>query len=101
MQIHFKGFAVCLRKLQSLLFDVMRQNIRALIFGLFLCPVMLGSAGAQDGGTWQLGAPMPVSRQELATGALNGRVYVLGGYDENGVSTATVEDVHQIGRAHV
>jgi N-acetylneuraminic acid mutarotase len=34
---------------------------------------------------------MPVRRQELATGALNGRVYVIGGYDENGISTATVE----------
>jgi N-acetylneuraminic acid mutarotase len=34
---------------------------------------------------------MPVRRQELATSALNGSVYVLGGYDENGNSTATVE----------
>jgi N-acetylneuraminic acid mutarotase len=34
---------------------------------------------------------MPVRRQETATSALNGRVYVLGGYDENRSSTATVE----------
>ena len=35
--------------------------------------------------------PLPVRRQEIATGALNGKVYVLGGYDENRSSTATVE----------
>ena len=34
---------------------------------------------------------MPVRRQETATSALNGRVYVLGGYDENRSSAATVE----------
>ena len=34
---------------------------------------------------------MPVFRQELATAVLDGKVYVLGGYDENRRSTATVE----------
>jgi N-acetylneuraminic acid mutarotase len=34
---------------------------------------------------------MPVHRQELATSALNGKIYVLGGYDELRNSTATVE----------
>ena len=34
---------------------------------------------------------MPQRRQELATGVLNGKVYVIGGYDENGNSTATVQ----------
>ena len=34
---------------------------------------------------------MPVLRQELATGVLDGKVHVLGGYDENRSSTATVE----------
>ena len=34
---------------------------------------------------------MPVYRQELATRALNDKIYVLGGYAELGNSTATVE----------
>jgi N-acetylneuraminic acid mutarotase len=34
---------------------------------------------------------MPVLRQELATGVLDGKVYVLGGYDESRNSTATVQ----------
>src|SRR5437764_13416667 len=34
---------------------------------------------------------MPVSRQELATGVLNGKVYVVGGYDADAHSTATVQ----------
>ena len=32
---------------------------------------------------WETRAPMPVFRQELATGALNGKLYVLGGYDQD------------------
>lgn len=34
---------------------------------------------------------MPSSRQELATAVLGGKVYVLGGYDDNGTPTTTVE----------
>ena len=34
---------------------------------------------------------MPVKRQEIATAVLDGKVYVLGGYDEMRRSTATVE----------
>ena len=37
------------------------------------------------------GVPTPVYRQELATGALSGMLYVLGGSDQVGNSTATVE----------
>jgi len=58
---------------------------------MVLCIVFASTGRTQDGGTWEPGAAMPVRRQELATGALNGRVYVLGGYDENRNSTATVE----------
>jgi N-acetylneuraminic acid mutarotase len=34
---------------------------------------------------------MPTARQELATAALNGKVYVIGGYDSNTISTDIVE----------
>jgi N-acetylneuraminic acid mutarotase len=68
-----------------------RQDFSVPIFGLLLWIVSPSTGRTQDGGTWDLGAPMPVLRQETATSALNGRVYVLGGYDENRSSTATVE----------
>lgn len=48
-------------------------------------------AGAQGGGTWQSLALLPSSRQELASAVLDGKIYVLGGYDGNGASTATME----------
>ena len=69
----------------------MRQGFSAPIFGLLLCIVFASAGRTQDGGTWETRAPMPVYRQELATSALNGKIYVLGGYDELRNSTATVE----------
>ena len=68
----------------------MRRNFYASVFGVFwLTSISVGRA--QDGGSWELRAPMPVARQELASGVLDGNVYVIGGYDENGNSTATVQ----------
>ena len=49
------------------------------------------SSGQTGGGTWQDLAPMPTARQELATAVLNGKIYVIGGYDKEGNSTDTVE----------
>ncbi|HZS17850.1 MAG TPA: kelch repeat-containing protein, partial [Candidatus Udaeobacter sp.] len=46
---------------------------------------------SQNSGSWGTGAPMPLSRQELATGWLNGKLYVVGGYDANAQSTNTVQ----------
>jgi N-acetylneuraminic acid mutarotase len=40
-------------------------------------------------GSWLTLAPMPSARQELATAALNGKIYVIGGF-ENSVSSDTV-----------
>jgi N-acetylneuraminic acid mutarotase len=69
----------------------MRQNFAVPVFGLLLWLIFASTGRTQDGGTWQTRAPMPLSRQELATGVLNGKVYVIGGYDGNGNSTATVQ----------
>jgi N-acetylneuraminic acid mutarotase len=57
---------------------------------MLLCIVFASTGRAQNSYTWQLGAQMPGPRQELATGALNGKVYVLGGFDADGHSTDTV-----------
>jgi N-acetylneuraminic acid mutarotase len=34
---------------------------------------------------------MPTPRSEIAGVALNGKIYIIGGFDENGLSTTTVE----------
>jgi hypothetical protein len=68
----------------------MRLNFRGLIFCLVHSLVFVSTDRSQNG-TWKTRAPMPVRRQELATGALNGKVYVIGDYDENDNSTATVQ----------
>ena len=57
----------------------------------FIWLFFAGIGSAHGRGTWQLGAPMPVARQELATGVLDGKMYVIGGFDGDGNSTATVQ----------
>src|SRR6267143_1714408 len=70
---------------------MLRRKFSASIFGLVFWLVFMSTGRTQNGGTWQTRAPMPVSRQELATGVLNGKVYVVGGYDAVAQSTATVQ----------
>ncbi len=55
------------------------------IFNLFAL-----ATSTNAGGTWQDLAPMPAERQELATAVLNGKIYVMAGYDAKGVSTDSV-----------
>ena len=69
----------------------MRQNSPVPIVGLLFWLIFASTGRAQGGGTWQTRAPMPLSRQELATGILNGKLYVLGGYYLGFMSTATVQ----------
>jgi len=68
----------------------MRQNFRGAFIGIFLC-LVFANTGRTQSGTWDLGAPMPDARQELATGVLNGKVYVIGGYDADAHSTRTLQ----------
>lgn len=42
-------------------------------------------------GTWATLAPMPTARQEVAAAALDGRVFVIGGFGENADPVAVVE----------
>ena len=60
---------------------VMRACLRRVMISLLLSVATGGQTGP---GTWQELAPMPAARQELATAVLNGKIYVLAGYDENG-----------------
>ncbi len=62
-----------------------------------MCLAMGGvvSVAAQTGGgVWQGLAPMPTARQELCSAVLNGKVYVIAGYDEDVRSTDKVEVYH-------
>jgi N-acetylneuraminic acid mutarotase len=69
----------------------MRRSFFIPVFSLLFWLIFVSTGRAQDGGTWETRAPMPFSRQELATGVLNGKVYVVGGYDADAHSTSTVQ----------
>lgn len=65
--------------------------MKRLLSGLSLLLSFAALARGQTGaGHWEDLASMPAPRQELATAVLNGKIYVLGGYDENGLSTDSV-----------
>jgi hypothetical protein len=68
-----------------------------LILSMNIC-TNYNSAYAQEGSSqsvtsspWTTGAPIPTPRSEIAGTALNGKVYIIGGFDETGRSTTTVE----------
>lgn len=56
-----------------------------------VCCCAVTAIKAQNGGTWQTLAPMPSARQEISTAVLDGKVFVIAGYDVNGASTSTVQ----------
>ena len=68
-----------------------RTDFSAALSRLLFSLTLVSAGNGQNGGTWLTLAPMPSQRQELATAVLLGKIYVIGGYDANGVSTNTVE----------
>lgn len=75
----------------------MRREYPCSLFSLFLWLMFVSAGWTQNGGyIGQLGAQVPGPRQELATGALNGNVYVMGGFDADGHSTAAGLGTHSI-----
>jgi N-acetylneuraminic acid mutarotase len=68
-----------------------RTNFPAAIFGLLVWLLIVNTGRTQNSGTWETRAPMPFSRQELATAVLSGKLYVIGGYDAVRASTNTVQ----------
>ncbi len=55
-----------------------------------LAAIALGAAG-RAGAQWVTLAPLPAARQEVGVAALDGRVYVVGGFNGAGQSVNTVE----------
>lgn len=65
--------------------------MRGFSVGLVISLLLPWPVGGQNGGgTWQDLAPMPSARQELATAVLNGKIFVIAGYDSKGASTDSV-----------
>ncbi len=52
---------------------------------------LCASACSGDGGTWRTLAPMPTPRTEVAVAELNGKIYVIGGFEADGSPSAKVE----------
>ena len=67
----------------------MRRRFVLVAFWSLLCAGST-SEGQIAPGTWLTLAPMPSARQELATAALNDKIYVIGGF-ENSVSSDRVD----------
>jgi N-acetylneuraminic acid mutarotase len=66
--------------------------MKPLSAGLIILLGLIGARGTQAGeGEWQTLASMPSARQELSTAVLNGKIYVIAGFDSNGASTDTVD----------
>src|SRR5262249_55428150 len=61
------------------------------VLASFFWLTFMSGAVAQDGGTWQTLAPMPTALQDLATAALNGKIYATGGYASSGTQKNIVE----------
>ena len=52
---------------------------------------LLPALGQATSAGWSTLAPLPTARQEISVSVLDGKVFVIAGYDANGQSTATVE----------
>ena len=61
------------------------ENLRIYLASfLFSISCLLADAGAEPPGKWQIRAPLPSSRSEVAAAELAGKIYVIGGYGKNG-----------------
>ena len=58
------------------------------MFSIFAVITPSYSASSQ---TWTTGTSMPTARLEVGGAVLNGKIYVIGGYNENGVRTDVVQ----------
>lgn len=59
----------------------MRRGVRYLAgMAAVACSLIVFSLWAASLGTWHTAAPMPLERTEVATAALDGKIYVIGGF---------------------
>ena len=66
--------------------------MKALSIGLLIALTLVTPGRAQiGGGEWVTLTGMGVARQEMPTAVLNGKIYVIGGYDSDQISYDPVE----------
>ena len=72
---------------------VIMSKVAGAIMGIagILAAGLLPALGQSTSAGWTRLAPMPTARQEVSVSVLDGKVFVIAGYDANGQSTATVE----------
>ena len=59
---------------------------------LFLViPSASSSASSAVDSFWTTGFPMPTARSEIAGAALNDKIYIIGGFDDTGRSSSSVQ----------
>ncbi len=69
----------------------MKQYTISLILATLIIAFTRDETQTGNRGAWSTLAPMPSARQEVSTAVLDGRVYVIAGYNTSGASTDTVE----------
>jgi len=73
----------------------MAKGVNRFIFFLAILSLSVALTGAVwqvgDRGRWVTLASMPSARQEISTAALNGKIFVIAGFNSSGASTNTVE----------
>src|SRR4030095_4747412 len=58
---------------------------------VIIADTLLPALGQAPSAGWSTLAPLPTARQEISVSVLDGKIFVIAGYDANGQSTATVE----------
>lgn len=58
---------------------------------LVIPSVQASSSSSATDPLWTMGAPMPTARSEIAGAALNGKIYIVSGFDETGRSSTSVQ----------
>ena len=64
--------------------------ILLLLFIIYVLPLS-NAQTSTSGSFWTIGAPMPTARSEMIGTVLDDKIYIIGGFDESGRSTSTVE----------
>jgi len=69
----------------------MRFVHRVWMLAVLSAKVVSVLAQGADSGAWTPLAPMPLARQEISCAALDGKIYVIAGFNNNGASTSDVQ----------
>jgi len=66
-------------------------TLRYAVLALTLCALTTPAFAQADLGRWITRAPLPIPRQEIPHAVLDGKIYVVGGFDEDRLATNVME----------